>query len=74
MPKVAQSMRFSSKTISRATKRKHLQRLAAGHFGIEIQRVPLSVIEERTTGNSHGGMIALVGARSFVPIEKLVQN
>lgn len=51
----------------------YLQRLAR-QFGVEVRRVPLSLIEEQTTGNSHGGMIALVGARSFVPIEKLVQN
>lgn len=39
--------------------------------GIPVQRVPASEIDARASGSTHGGVIALVGPRRLVTLDKL---
>ena len=48
-----------------------MQRLAAGR-NVPLQIVDESFIAERVTGQSHGGVVAAVGPRQFVPMASLV--
>ncbi|MBI1259268.1 MAG: RNA methyltransferase [Chloroflexi bacterium] len=43
----------------------------AERMGIKIERVSSAVIDEKAQGKTHGGVIALVGERRFVPLESL---
>lgn len=49
----------------------YLERRARSE-GIEVARVENDEIAQHATGNSHGGVIALAGARRFVALETLV--
>ncbi len=44
----------------------------AERMGIPVERVPVQQIDELANGKSHGGVIALAGARQFAPLESLV--
>src|SRR5262249_12410571 len=44
----------------------------AERMAIRVERVPGDEIDRLTQGKSHGGVIALVGARKFVPLDSLV--
>ncbi len=59
---------------TRRDKRGHLARLAqsAADLGVRVARVPPDVIASHTTGQTHGGVIALVGPRRFVPLADLL--
>ena len=43
----------------------------AERMGIKVERVSSDVIDEKAQGKTHGGVIALVGERHFVPLESL---
>jgi 23S rRNA (guanosine2251-2'-O)-methyltransferase len=43
----------------------------AERMGINVERVSSEVIDEKAQGKTHGGVIALVGARRFVPLDSL---
>ena len=43
----------------------------AERMGIKVERVSSEVIDEKAQGKTHGGVIALVGERRFVPLESL---
>jgi 23S rRNA (guanosine2251-2'-O)-methyltransferase len=44
---------------------------AARDQGAEVKRIGAEVIDRYASGKSHGGMIALVGPRRYLPLEKL---
>lgn len=46
----------------------------ADHMGVKVERVPAAEIDELAQGKTHGGVIALAGARQFVPLEALVAD
>lgn len=46
----------------------------AGAQGIAVQRVTAEEIEARAGGKTHGGVLALAGARRFVPLETLLPS
>lgn len=47
-------------------------RLHAKQAAVKLKYVPTSEIEDRATGNSHGGVIALAGSRRFNPLQDLI--
>jgi 23S rRNA (guanosine2251-2'-O)-methyltransferase len=46
----------------------------AEHMGIPVQRVPAAEIDALAQGKTHGGVVALAGARQFVPLESLAET
>jgi 23S rRNA (guanosine2251-2'-O)-methyltransferase len=59
---------------TRKDKRGDLQRLTrtVEAFHVPVDRVPPEVIADHTSGQSHGGVIALAGARQFVGMADLL--
>ncbi len=46
----------------------------AERMGVAVERVPADVIDGLAQGKTHGGIVALAGARQFVPLELLVKE
>ncbi|MCY3936427.1 MAG: RNA methyltransferase [Chloroflexi bacterium] len=55
----------------RSKDRSQIERLAAAR-GLSVERRPAAFIAERSRGKSHGGLLAVVGARRYVPLPSLL--
>lgn len=55
----------------RATDLARIERLAATR-GLTVERLPAALIDERAQGNTHGGLLARVGARRYAPLDSLL--
>lgn len=58
----------------RFDKRLAYLRHTAERASILVEYVPQAIIEEHTDGNTHGGVVALVGERQFVGLADLISN
>jgi 23S rRNA (guanosine2251-2'-O)-methyltransferase len=78
---VRAALRAGSRTIQAVYMRrdKHDQKLSAlareaEAAGVRVERVTAEALDARAEGKSHGGVVALVGPRSFLPLEALIAD